>query len=89
MEHEINESYYEEDSIMAKLGRDIFDQYIHWCRKYGEPKNLTGWPSFVKRRILESGLLDCCPEDEICPKCCDHHANTGIMNCYNCGAEFE
>jgi hypothetical protein len=35
-------------------------------------------------------LLNGCPcaENEICPKCCDHHANTGIDQCYNCGADF-
>jgi len=33
----INESNYEEDIIMAQLGRAVFDQYIGWVKKYSEP----------------------------------------------------
>lgn len=47
----MDEGYYENDDIMAQLGRDIIDQYLGWCGKYGEPMVESGWPSFVKNMI--------------------------------------
>ena len=49
---EVNESLYENDEVMAELGRQLIDQYVGWCRKYGEPVDLRGWASYVQGRLL-------------------------------------
>lgn len=49
----VNESYYESDDIMAQLGRQLIDQYVGWCRKYGDPMQggSTAYASAVIARI--------------------------------------
>jgi len=49
---EVEPAIYENDEVMAELGRQVIDQYIGWSRKYGEPKNLAGWASFIQLKIL-------------------------------------
>lgn len=47
----MEDSYYEEDTIMADFGKNVIDQYLGWCNKYGEPEVESGWPSFIKNLI--------------------------------------
>jgi hypothetical protein len=49
---EVDESLYNNDEVMAGLGRQLIDQYVGWCRKFGEPENLRGWASYVQQRLL-------------------------------------
>lgn len=49
-----------------------------------EPQLLVEW-------LHESELefpCGCELYNRVCPKCCDHHANTAPDYCVNCGAEF-
>ena len=49
-----------------------------------EPQLLVEW-------LHESELefpCGCELYNRVCPKCCDHHANTAPDYCGNCGAEF-
>ncbi len=47
-------TYYEEESIMAKLGRDVYSKYIAWREKdphFGS--DLTGGASFILNEIRQ------------------------------------
>jgi len=42
----------EEDvETMAMIGRNLINQYIGWCRRYGRPDGLRGWASFCQCEI--------------------------------------
>ena len=82
----MNEAYYEDDTIMAKLGRSIIDQYIGWCQRYGEPKDLKGWASYVKGLI--EGYMPDEEEEDTTPSWVDRHGVTCI-ECDNLTDERE
>jgi hypothetical protein len=50
-EKEIREDYYQEDTIMAQLGRAVFDQYLAWCNKYGESRDEKGFSGAIQATI--------------------------------------
>jgi len=49
----INEAYYENDEIMAELGRKLLDMYVDQVKKYGSAGNEPGWPSTVRALIYD------------------------------------
>ena len=59
----INDSYYEEDTIMAQLGRAVFDQYVGWVKKYGEPEG-SGFEGAVIGTIKDFCFTEDNEEDE-------------------------
>lgn len=55
------------DEALAKLGQDLLDQYLGWCRRYGEPENLSGWASFA-----QSHIQGCLVEERLVCSFCHH-----------------
>ncbi len=49
-----SEHYYENDDIMAQLGRQVFDQYVGFTKKYITPfSNLSGPASYIVNEIRQ------------------------------------
>ena len=54
----MDSKYYDNDDVMAALGRGMIDGYISWCNKHGRPQDLTGWESYAQ------GMIESYIEDE-------------------------